>query len=203
MGLRGIQRTINENYFEESSDGMPYVLAVLFPSYKQSGPRDKITVDKRELLEIILQELESNYTIIPYPNRGVSSYWIEFTSKKLRTSLEKKGIVPDKKERKFPEYIKEESQIRTFIRGLIDRKAAINPTKGSGRCITIRYNNQFIRKLNSLLRIHAGISQNDPEHNEVIYGPRNSLKIYNFIYLEESGLFLPSQKEKLELRLAA
>jgi len=196
---------VNEHYFDIDSKRNSYILGALtsccIPDIKHSN-RLIIRSKTRELVELIRDELESKHTIIA-DTREKSSYWLQITNKNLRCVLEEKGLGNSKKERRFPNNIKEE-YIDHFIRGFFDERADIVNRRDLTYVSmgSFSENKQFLLELNLTLKKHAGVNKND-FCRQLTYGSANSLKIYNLIYrdweyIRENGLYLPSQKDKFD-----
>lgn len=197
---------INEHYFDIDSKRNSYVFGALVSCYiPDSRFSDGIIIrsKRRELVELIKDELESKNTVIS-DTREKSSYWLQITNKNLRSILEGKGLGNGKKERIFPKYIKKE-YLDHFIRGFFDARATIVNNHGL-TCIMMSFNEnkQFLLELNFMLKKCAGVKRKDDHSRELTYGHADSLKIHNFIYrnlgyIEENGLYLSSQKDKFSI----
>lgn len=199
-------RYANGHYFDEESKRMFYMLGAFYSCYipKNDTPTGVIIrCRNEELLDLIKRELESDHTVV-HDSRGKNSHWIQIRDKHLRYTLEEKGLVPNKKERKFPENMGEE-YIDHFIRGFFDGQAHITRYKGDGRnVITLLFNKPFLIGLNNNLKEYAGVDHERSSAKDLTYGHRDAMKIYKFIYrdwdfIEENKLYTNLQKDKFNI----
>lgn len=198
---------VNQRYFTRESKAMRYTLGAFFRCCLHSSRSEQGIIfrsNKEELVKIIKRELESGHAIISYPNRGVSSHWIEMQYvPDLKSSLEYHGVVADKEERRFPTDMKR-SFMRHFIRGFSEGKSGIRRLSNGSNKFRIKFNHYFLVGLNSALQEHAGVKKITVPGDKLVYGHRDSIKIYNYIYgdwkfIEKRGLFVPSQRDKFNL----
>ena len=108
---------VNENFFNEESNTMFYVLGAAFRCYTNNYGSNVFRSRHMDLVEIIHSSLECEQAIRADP-RGKKSYVLEVHDKALRHSLERWGLAVDKSERKFPVFDAE--YLRYFNRGFFD-----------------------------------------------------------------------------------
>lgn len=192
---------LDQLYFDRKSKRMHYVLGAAYgcASY-DSWLGIAFRSNKRNLVEIIKDEIKSRHSIIEDKRPNHCSYWIETDNADyMRYRLHELGVAEGKHQRKFPKNIKEE-YLSHFVRGFFDAKANVS-SKGGRTYTTFHFNNRFLLGLHEILVKYAGVGQEKPKGNMVAYGHSDSLKIHDFIYsdwryVRRNGLYLPSKKEQ-------
>lgn len=204
---------VDEDFFDPSGKSgeelrvMWYVLGVANACYMPTGERGvKFTSKDEGLVKRVRSCLGSKHAIGHYPNRDVSSHWIEIKNTSLRESLDDL-VAPKKEKRRFPDDVPEYA-VGDFIRGFFDGKACVMRNKYGATYITLNYNRPFLRRLHSELVRLAGVEQKSPKKGFVMYNQEDAVKIYNFLYqdwdfLKKHRLYLPSKRDTFNLDYVA
>jgi len=202
-----IKHKLNENYFNEESKSMYYILGTFYASYIPTTLKTGIIFQSshKDLVQIVKEELESEHKIISYSDseRDRGSYFLRiYGVPKLKAKLEETGLDSDKEKREFPKKIDEE-YISHFVRGFLDAKrrtVEVTPT-GATR-IKINFNKRFLTDLHKILIKYVGVEQKPKFLSKgiLVYNHKDSLKIHDFIYrdwsyIKKHGLYIPSKKE--------
>lgn len=123
-------KKINHNYFDKESENMAYILGLLASdgTVRKKTNEIKLTLQSLdlEILEKIKKELEYEGTIKTYTTKaGHSNSSLAFTSEKIKKSLSKYNIVPNKTiSFTFPAQL-QRKYWRDFFRGYFDGDGTI------------------------------------------------------------------------------
>lgn len=195
------RKKVNETFFDEESKAMWYVLGAFYScSNYTANNRIMFISSQKSLVEIVLDQLESDYSIVSDPRERHSTHWIQMNGVPyMKSRLEEIGLDVPKTKRKFPKNVHKD-YIGHFVRGFLDGKGLIGISSGKYTRVVIQFNHSFLSSLHQVLLQYAGVQKDGPDSNIIRYSHRNSLKIHDFIYrdwayIQESGLYLPSKKK--------
>jgi intein/homing endonuclease len=200
-----LKRTINEEFFDRLNESSAYILGYLFADGSvKAKPKYyilSINGQDREVIEQILEEMESNHEIKEIGN----SYRVSISSKRLVESLMRWGLRPIKKENlKFPYMIPKELMSH-FIRGYFDGKGCWLVEKG--RRITINFacgSEEFLEGLRDEL-VLMGLKRAEVHRysKEAIgsyylrYYVRDTKKLYYIMYYK-AGIYSRPKRAKYD-----
>ena len=190
---------LNEDFFTQDSKEVFYILGLSVKSYtfsKDSRERSIFRNKNYNIIKMIHACLESNHKIIS-DNRGKNSYFFEVRSKRLRLSLEERGLTEDKRDRIFLRNIPEEF-ICDHIRGVIENECGSERIEVITK-IFLRFNYDYLVELDKKLRYYANIQKKETTGDFTQYGIQDTKKIYDFIYSEDNRLYIQEIKEKFRL----
>lgn len=197
-------KKINRHFFDKGSEAMYYVLGALYSSYNPTHKNGiEIRSSSRDLVQIIKDCLESEHSITSDPRDKNSHCLAIYNSPYLHFKLEEMGLVKDKYGRKFPKYVPKK-HLNHFIRGFFDAEAKVKDTDtGRNTYMEVSFNHPFLKDLHNILLQYANVQGSGPIGNRLHYSPKDTSKIYDFIYrdwdfIKESGLYLSSKKEQFK-----
>lgn len=200
-----MSKYLNQLYFDdENSKRMHYVLGAFYANLSYDSAYGIIfRSNKRNLVELVQDELESNHSLIRDKRSNHHSYWIEIENAEyMRYRLQELGIVEDKSKRKFPSNMGK-TYLSHFVRGFFDAKARVHGKNGKLPSIEITFNKEFLLGLNGILAKYPGVEQVAPTQDFITYKGGDVSKIYDFIYgdweyVRKSGSYVPLQKHRFD-----
>lgn len=202
--------SINEDYFNEESHNMAYILGFLAADGSVSKKDNEIkiglsAVDKY-FLQQIANELNSNRLVKEYTNSsGYNCCEWHFSSKKIKDKLAEYNIVPTKTfSFKFPEKLNKKYWI-DFIRGYFDGDGCISTAgKNAIRWQVCSATKDILQHIIDFFYEEYGIPKvciyERKGLNTIYYIQYSSVptrEIYKHLYTKDS-LYLPRKKEKYE-----
>ena len=201
---------VNQHYFDDiESKRKTYILGAAY-AIANIEPDNSVTFrsSKKDLVEIVREELESQHKLQRDKRKNDKSYWIEIDNPvHMRYAMEGRGIVRDKSKRKFPQDIRKE-YISHFVRGFFDARAHVYNTDKGSTSIEIMFNRKFLSGLHDIFVKYANVERKKPTGNLLTYRHSDAMKIHNFIYSDwgytrRNGLYLPSKKRQFNLDYTA
>jgi len=213
---------VNEHFFYQESKTMWYVLGISFAKVMLSKNSNIISWQSasKPLLEIVNSSLESDYPIYSRKYKHIREGEDDFTMQRLSMgnpilyeSMSDWGLSVPKKERIFPKDV-EEQYLDHFIRGIFDAQVScVNYIQKRDRS-TLQtqalnigsFGIHFIQDLYETLVQYANIkSGKSISKPPLIIRGSNVRKVKELLYrdwefIEESGLYLPSKKERFEIK---
>lgn len=212
--IRNIQQAnvskynIDENFFETQNSNMAYILGILASDGCISKADNQIYIElqrkDRELLEKINDILQNERPVKDYESsRGYECSKIYFYSAKIKKSLKKFHIIPNKTysdEFAFPELL-DIKYYPDFIRGMFDGDGCIKKINGCIQWQIDTSSNDMAEKIKNFLLskdIKADI-QLEKRKNLIMYrvyccNKNNAAKIFNLLY-KDNILFLKRKKD--------
>lgn len=202
---------INENYFNEYSSTMFYVLGFWCADGCITSVKGKnkafdihINIKDIELLKNILKDMDSNHKIYTYD----TSCKITIVNNKIYDSLTNLGFTERKSLiLKFPEWIPEK-YLNHFIRGYFDGDGSVAQYGYSVHIIgTIEFLKTLKRNLeingisvHSIVQSNKGSNRSDIPHTLWITKKEEVRKFYNYIYgnLSNNDMYLERKKIRFE-----
>lgn len=216
---------VNDNFFDQESKAMWYILGITFAKGILVNHPKKIEwqTTSKPLLEIVNSSLGSEYPIhsrdythVREGEDDFTMYKLLISSPRLYEALSVSGLDVPKKERRFPSDI-EEQYLDHFVRGVFDAQVSCTNSlqrygkndeyaRHDQRLITGRFGIPFLQDLYETLVQYAHVRS-----GKLISKPPLSLsgsdvrKVYEFLYrdwafIEANGLYLPSKKERFEVK---
>jgi len=197
MGRELHPTPLNDNFFNKDSAKVWYILGLLVDTYLPlRGSEKDIIFRNRDynLVKIIKTNLECENNITS-DNRDKNSHFFQVTNRRLRLSLEERGLTPDKRNRKFPDNIPEEF-VHHYIRGFIEDKCV---KRDYIEKIILPFYHDYLAGLNKSLREHCDVEKQSITGSETYYGFQDTGMIHEFIYKKHKNLYLPNVKDKFRL----
>lgn len=218
----GVKYLINEDYFNEWSFEMAYLLGYLFAdgsledaSYLR-GKYLRVTSIDKYIISRIKKSLDSKHPILvldPVWPGGSPRYFLRIGSHKLYDSLFKIGLRPNKSlNMRFPHIPLK--YLNNFIRGYFDGDGCIflQTTKGKKRQTIIKKlsviftsgSKVFLHKLSVVLRKNTGLKYNKIYNShrsyQLRYNTCDSIKLFKFFYRNTPKDFYFKRKFKIFLK---
>lgn len=199
---------VNDHFFR---DGEPDSLLYVLGAYHVSGRLDRkrkgviLESPRKELVEIVKKELNSEHKIWQYP--GKKSFQLEIQgAPNLYRSLVEYGLEIPRTQRPFPEYLAEtdssEPGLRDFVRSIVDAKANFFSNDGVYSMHVYFRNPQFMDKLLAILTRFTQIKGGSYRFDRLTFGINDTMRIGDFIYrdferIQERQLYVPSVRQNI------
>ena len=202
---------VNDNYFDNESPNMAYILGFLAAdgTVSRNGNRIKIGLSSvdRNFLELIKEELRVEKKIFDYQtNNGYLVSELEFNSQKIKQKLAEYNVVPGKTETfTFPTNLSKKYWI-DFIRGYFDGDGSVGTAGPSAiRWQICSHRPQVLETIVEFLFEEYGIPKVSIQKNKhgnsflytIQYSNNSTRKIFQILYTPNS-LYLPRKFEKFK-----
>ena len=197
----------NNNYFNNvDNERKAYWLGLLAADGNVSEKRDVFSLtlhdQDREILDIFLDDLQSNYHFYYYKNDNCVNLVIN--SKKIKTELSKYNIVPRKTfSYRFP-LLLNKNLYSHFIRGYFDGDGCIYISKSKQIEYSITSNEYILKDIQQILMKECNINKTKLKNYKktiikglVYCGNQQAKRIYNYLY-KNATIYFPRKKEKAE-----
>ena len=203
----GIKYKVNKKYFNKWSKKMAYTLGYLFADgsveYWQSFRAHylKAISTDYELISRLKKELRSEHKIEiipPESEKHKIKYRLRIGDKELYDSVMKLGIYPNKSlTMKFP--IIDNRYLPDFVRGYFDGDGCVYVEKQKRlRIIFTSGSYKFLETLCSKLKNELALRQtkiyNSRRSYQLSYSTNDAQKIYRYMYLPHTRLYLTRKK---------
>jgi AraC-like DNA-binding protein len=200
-------KPVNQQFFDEESRKMYYVLGAFYSSCIMPKRQTIIVFrnSNKDLVEIIRDEIESEHTIVSDPRENKSSHWFEMGSAShLHSRLKELGLNKPKRKRRFPRDI-DEYYISHFVRGFLDAQGSVKIAKtsfGKRSELYIHFNHRFLKGLHRTIKKYAMAEHSRLYDDNLKYVNEDCSRIHDFIYrdfgfINRYGLYLPLKKKLL------
>lgn len=199
---RAKQYYCNSNYFKNiDNESKAYILGYLYADgcvyYRKKGNSEEKSLSLKcsendiEILEFIIKELESNYTIQKDKNGYIG---FKIYDKNIFDDLVNLGCFPNKTcKLEFPIFLREDL-IRHFIRGYFDGDGTI-----TGQTFGIESNEEFLIELKKYLPVNSKATpkqtKNGLSYHLHIGGILQIKQIYEYLY-KDSIIILTRKHDK-------
>lgn len=191
------RKEINQHYFDKKAENQWYLEGVFtrcFSPLRENG----ITFRSHHkgLVELVNNELDSKYTIIPDPRPDKDSYSLQLKNVPyLRAALDKRRLSIPKSERLFPTGVPAK-YLRDVVRGILDAASEIKPLGKRLNLNIEQFNIDFLIALNETFAEYAKTEKANPT-TSIVYGHNDTVKIGNWIYYANC-LCLESKKQQFQ-----
>jgi|ERR1051326_1859662 hypothetical protein len=203
----GIKYHANENFFEQWTPTMAYVLGYLYAdgsledaSYIR-GKYIRLTSIDKELINFTKKALNSKHHIVirppDSPNRKIR-YFLRIGSHKLYNDLLNLGLYPNKSLTiKFPKI--DAKFLPHFIRGYFDGDGHVGIAKNKKifkRVIVVFVSGSLdfltglANEMNNILELRINKVYKDNKSYRLAYSTADSVKIFKYLYKNAEGEFL-------------
>lgn len=223
LGFTGRKHYGNFDYFKKWSNNMAYILGFIYADGNIHGwkLRIRISTDDLTLLENIKEELDydGEVKIEQAKIKGIDKVYeyanLTISSKEMIEDLIKLGVYENKSlTKKFPNFIPDE-YLHDFIRGYFDGNGSVGiqyPSNSKGVTtktaqIRTRFFSGSEDMIDGVLNViycicHTNkvkkIKSKTKELYSIGFSTKDSIKIYNYIYQNNSNIFLPRKKNKFD-----
>lgn len=219
-----LEKYVNENFFDEESKAMWYILGISFAQYTQYELKlNRWSSANKNLVELVKSSIDSERTISYHEGslfeegKKYGEHLLQINNQFIYNALNDRGLSVPKLERTFPEDI-EEQYLNHFVRGFFDAQVScVNYTqhiKRKGEIydhhtqqLQIYFNVSFLKDIYNVLVEHANVrSGKEVSKYRLNLVGTDATAVYGFLYrdwdfIQESGLYLPSKKARFEVGL--
>ena len=212
-----IYKAKNEDFFKKWSSEMAYVLGFFcadgsMTKNKRGAHFIEFYIKDLDLLKKIRKSLKSNHKIKTRKRSGLVAYRLQIGSKKIFQSLLKLGLLPRKSKRVILPQIPK-NYLSHFVRGYFDGDGSVwcgfihkYNRKKPVKILLTRFtsgNKSFLTALSRRLADEIQTAENPlipfcSGAYRLSYSTHDSIRLYNFIYSEDSELRLSRKKKIFE-----
>jgi LAGLIDADG DNA endonuclease family protein len=177
-----------------------YALAK-FPVRNIENPHIIISDTNKDEIEFIKDLLGTNNIINSTMEQGKPRYRFALFSKQIIDDLKNNfGIIDNKEEYKFPEYILQHKYLNHFIRGCLDGKGTIF-TDQKLLSIIFSGNKEYLKQINEILGKFANVSSNVNKKTKngyyIKYSGKSSNPVIHYLY-QDATIYFSHKYDKIK-----